>query len=351
MKGNSLNYKKIVCALLTFCIVITILLQNVYAVGNSITTEVLRPSEALADSEIVSYLRDTNKLGEFYQAQNVIKQNYNTQTARYAAQSLNESGISAIDVEEIRNKYGLLLPNESKSGIIDNGYMCVQKKSNRIFGVWYFYYTISDSAFSIHAALIDYNDPLDKVTGTVTRYTLNDTLWVRQTQRTIDSKNVMNGVVDTWWVSKWAVKEKFEYDLVIVDNGVTNRFNSINKNDYCRYNFDAQPYNSFTANGGQRHHFVSQSALSSNSYNSNTAYCIRMMTADHRKTGSYGNSSYVNQESQMLRNRQYEALLRKEVDDLKSKQDCDGIAGTLQQKYNDEVVTCLFQYERLFGIR
>ena len=62
-----------------------------------------------------------------------------------------------------------------------------------------------------------------------------------------------------------------------------------------------------------------------------------MMTADHRKTGSYGNSSYVNQESQMLRNRQYEALLRKEVDDLKSKQDCDGIAGTLQQKYNDEV--------------
>ena len=103
--------------------------------------------------------------------------------------------------------------------------------------------------------------------------------------------------------------------------------------------------------GGQRHHFVSQSTLSSNSYNSNTAYCIRMMTADHRKTGSYGNSSYVNQESQMLRNRQYEALLRKEVDDLKSKQDCDGIAGTLQQKYNDEVVTCLFQYERLFGIR
>lgn len=57
----------------------------------------------------------------------------------------------------------------------------------------------------------------------------------------------MNGVVDAWFVSKWAVKEKFEYDLVIVDNGVTNRFNNINKNNYYRYNFDAQPYNSFTA--------------------------------------------------------------------------------------------------------
>lgn len=218
-------------------------------------------------------------------------------------------------------------------------------------GAWYFYYTVSDSAFIINAALIDYNDPLDKVTGTVTRYTLNDTSWVRQTQRAVEKNNVMNGVVDAWFVSKWAVKEKFEYDLVIVDNGVTNRFNNINKNNYYRYNFDAQPYNSFTANGGQRHHFVSRSALNSNGYNSNTAYCIRMMTADHRKTGSYGNTSYVNQESQMLKNRQYEALLQKEVNDLKSKQDCDGIAGTLQQKYNDEVVTCLFQYERLFGIR
>lgn len=46
----------------------------------------------------------------------------------------------------------------------------------------------------------------------------------------------MNGVVDAWFVSKWAVKEKFEYDLVIVDNGVTNRFNNINKNNYYRYN-------------------------------------------------------------------------------------------------------------------
>lgn len=351
MKETKFYIQKAICFLLTFCIVVATLLQNAYALSNSVTTEILLPSEALSDTAIVDYLRNTNKLGEFYKAQNAIKQNYDEQTAQYAARMLNESDISSSDVEEIRTKYNLLLPNESKNGIIDNGYMCVKKKAGRILGAWYFYYTVSDSAFIINAALIDYNDPLDKVTGTVTRYTLNDTSWVRQTQRAVEKNNVMNGVVDAWFVSKWAVKEKFEYDLVIVDNGVTNRFNNINKNNNYRYNFDAQPYNSFTANGGQRHHFVSQSALNSNGYNSNTAYCIRMMTADHRKTGSYGNTSYVNQESQMLKNRQYEALLQKEVNDLKSKQDCDGIAGTLQQKYNDEVVTCLFQYERLFGIR
>lgn len=350
MKENGLSPKRIICTLLTFCMVVIMLLQNAYATGSPITMEVLRPSEALSDTEIVSYLRDTNKLREFYQAQNVIKQNYDTQTAQYAAQSLNESDISANDVEKIRKKYNLLLPNESQSGIIDNGCMYVKKKAGRILGVWYFYYTVSASSFTIHAALIDFNDPVDKVTGTVTLYGLNNTSWEKKTQRSIDKKNVTNGVVDTWLISKRAVKEKFEYDLVAIDNGVTNKFNNLNKNDYYRYNFDAQPYNAFEANGGQKHHFVSQSALRQNGYNTNTAYCIRMMTADHRKTGSYGNSSYVSQESQMLKNKQYEALLRKEVDDLKSKQDCDGIAGTLQQKYNNEVTTCLFHYERLFGI-
>ena len=30
--------------------------------------------------------------------------------------------------------------------------------------------------------------------------------------------------------------------------------------------------------------------------------------------------------------------------------DCEGIAGNLQQKYYDEVITCLINYEKLFGI-
>ena len=119
MKETKFYIQKAICFLLTFCIVVATLLQNAYALSNSVTTEILLPSEALSDTAIVDYLRNTNKLGEFYKAQNAIKQNYDEQTAQYAARMLNESDISSSDVEEIRTKYNLLLPNESKNGIIE----------------------------------------------------------------------------------------------------------------------------------------------------------------------------------------------------------------------------------------
>ena len=122
------------------------------------------------------------------------------------------------------------------------------------------------------------------------------------------------------------------------------------ENNYTRYNFEAKPYESFSANGGHRHHFVPAKALKDNGFNSNTAYCIRMMAEDHWNTGSYGSATYVKESSELLSRGQYQAALQKEVDDLQSENDCEGIAGNLQQKYYDEVIICLFQYESLFGI-
>lgn len=75
-----------------------------------------------------------------------------------------------------------------------------------------------------------------------------------------------------------------------------------------------------------------------------------MMTEDHKKTGSYGSSTYVAAMTNLLSNKKYQDALQKEVDDLQSEYDCEGIAGSLQQKYYDEVVTCLIKYEALFGI-
>lgn len=90
MKETKFYIQKAICFLLTFCIVVATLLQNAYALSNSVTTEILLPSEALSDTAIVDYLRNTNKLGEFYKAQNAIKQNYDEQTAQYAARMLNK---------------------------------------------------------------------------------------------------------------------------------------------------------------------------------------------------------------------------------------------------------------------
>ena len=75
-----------------------------------------------------------------------------------------------------------------------------------------------------------------------------------------------------------------------------------------------------------------------------------MMFADHILTPSYGSPTYVKKLSSLLANGEYEKVLRTEVQGLQNEYDCDGIAGNLQQKYFDEVITCLIQYEKLFGI-
>lgn len=57
-----------------------------------------------------------------------------------------------------------------------------------------------------------------------------------------------------------------------------------------------------------------------------------------------------NQVSDLLKNKKYEEALQKEVDDFKSNNDTEGIAGSLLQKYYNEVVICLANYTKLFGI-
>lgn len=350
---NTFNYhsKRFIATFVIFCFLLSITFQSAFAVNIGRSYEILLPSEALQNSSILLYLNENNKLSEFYEVQHIIRQNADQDAAAYSAKLLGDTCIDASEVQRLRQKYNLLVPSESNSGIINNGYMYVARDSRgTIYDVWYLYYLVSDTGFSINAALIDIDNPLDSITGTVTYYTLSGTSWVSKMQKSLDYKNVWNGNIFTWYVTKWGVKEKFEYDITVNDNGSTFKFSNTNKNDYVRYNFDAQPYNSFSANGGQRHHFVSKSALTSNGYNANNAYCIRMMTEDHMRTGSYGSPTYVSQESTLLKNRLYESLLQKEVNDLKSAQDSEGIAGSLHQKYYNEVVTCLYQYEGLFGI-
>ena len=215
---------------------------------------------------------------------------------------------------------------------------------------WYIFGVVSPSAFSVKVAMVDSDNPLDSITGTITRYYLGTTRWVRKDSESFSKTAVTNGTVYTWHVAKWGVKEKFEYNIKIVDNGITHNKDNKDENNYTRYNFEAKPYESFSANGGHRHHFVPAKALKDNGFNSNTAYCIRMMAEDHWNTGSYGSATYVKESSELLSRGQYQAALQKEVDDLQSENDCEGIAGNLQQKYYDEVIICLFQYESLFGI-
>lgn len=49
MKETKFYIQKAICFLLTFCIVVATLLQNAYALSNSVTTEILLPSETSLD--------------------------------------------------------------------------------------------------------------------------------------------------------------------------------------------------------------------------------------------------------------------------------------------------------------
>ncbi len=76
-----------------------------------------------------------------------------------------------------------------------------------------------------------------------------------------------------------------------------------------------------------------------------------MITADHHKTASYGSSSYAASITSLLKGKRYKDALQKEVDRLKATPDPEKQFASLQPKYYNEIVTCLYQYELLFGLR
>lgn len=347
--------KKLKKTLSLFIAIVLSLSINVTAFANesnnSTTTEQLPVFVALSNPEIVNFLNETGEFDELAAIQTTLKNSLYESAANNTNHSLNISSVSVDDIQKLSNKYDLSLPFENEMGMIDNGSINVTRNTlGDIIDVWYLYYPYNDSSFSVCAALIDNDNPLDSVKGTVTRYCLNNTTWEKEDDKSFSKTGVKNGEILHWSVDKWGVKEKFEYNITVVDNGKTNNFDNANENNMTRYNFEAKPYNSFSANGGHRHHFIPATSLKEASFNSNTAYAIRMMTADHKLTGSYGSSSYVKDVTNLLRNKQYYEALQHEVDDLQSHLDSEGLAGTLQQKYYNEVVICLFQYESLFGI-
>lgn len=339
----------------TIIIAVMLLSTTVPVYASEVTScnvEEMSVSEALSSIEIVDYLKSSGELDALYQVQEEIRNCQYETTAMYAREILGISDLSASDVQFLSDKYNLQLPCEDTVGIVDNGTVYVQRNTRGdIIDIWSLHYVHTDYSFSVLASMIDADNPLDLVTGELKLYYLRDTTWAVKSSDTFEKSNVKNGTVYTWSIPKWGVKERFEYNINVTDNGATRNFNNTNVVSYTRYNFDAKPYNQFTPNGGQRHHFIPAAALRNNGFDANSAYCIRMMTADHYLTGSYGSYSYVSDTSNLLSNGRYEDALQKEVNDLKSKMDCEGIAGNLQQKYYTEVVTCLYEYEKLFNLR
>ncbi len=351
MMEEKMKRKKLLASILSVVLLFSTSMNVLAADSLSVETEQLTIEEALADESIVEYLVEHDELEEVYQLQDELEEAQYNRSAAYLREVFDVPDVSSEDVEELSEKYDLQLPNENVEGTIDNGIINVQRnKSGDVTDLWGIYYIITDKSFTIRIQFVNANNRLDSIEGEVTYYYLYNSTWIKKDSKPIEEKMVGNGVLFRWDIDKWGVKEKFEYELKVKDEGGKFEFDNIGKDNYTRYNFEAKPYSGFKANGGERHHFVPKKALSDNGFNSNTAYCIRMMTEDHRKTGSYGSSTYVKKQSDLLSQKKYEKALQNEVADMKSKMECEGIAGSLQQKYYNEILVCLLEYEKLFGI-
>lgn len=167
-------------------------------------------------------------------------------------------------------------------------------------------------------------------------------------------KNVHSGTFYTWTTAKYYVAEKFEYAYTLSEDLTVRDYSNVGKDNQIRYNFAAGSYSTLEPRGGERHHFVSQSALNAYGYDTNKAFAIRMTQADHKLTGNWGNSAaagnFRKQEKQYLANRQYEELIYMEVNDFKKKMDSYG-KEKLGFKYSPEIAACAIYYQDLFGIK
>ena len=273
---------------------------------------------------------------------------------------LQEEGISPLttnEIEMIQQKYGLTeSANEYlESQLAEDYQILVQydSETQAIGNVWKITPTVTSTGFSMKISNV--GDPIDNITGTVTWYKMNGTSWTTDSGNTsrFSKSNVKNGVFYTWTITSQYVAEKFEYNYTVLEDGTGHTYNNKDKDNYIRYNFTAGAYSAIKPLGGERHHFVSQNALSAYKYNTNQAFAIRMTHADHKKTGSWGSSNaaiaFRTTEKEYLANGQYQELLFFETNDMKAK--LDSYEKTkLSTKYSAEIVACLGYYESLFGI-
>ena len=88
-----------------------------------------------------------------------------------------------------------------------------------------------------------------------------------------------------WNLAKGSVQETITLTGTATDDGKTI---ALKKGSTERWNFEGGKYGTMQALDGQKHHVPSKSVSPLSAY---SGPCIRMRTADHRLTASYGSSS------------------------------------------------------------
>lgn len=343
---------------------ILILFHNIPILANttSINEEIYIQELSLGDidkyEDIKQYIQDNNTYNSFYEGKefmnSIIENDTISRLNKMLADNNIEETINKEDFQEIISTYGLS-KLEDITSIQEKIVVTRDIQTERISNVWYLNYSLTKDNLYINIFNIGF-DPIDRIGATLYLYGIDGYNWKNNpiTTRTFVKTNVTNGNVFTWTIPSEYVKEKVEYIITINEDGYTYKYSNVDKDDLIRINSDAKSYSSLNAKGGERHHLISQSTLKKFGYSIYSAYCIRMTKKDHTLTGNYGNfSSSINfrkEEEELLKNKKYVELIQKEVNDLKNTNDPDGLSRNLADKYNDPLITCIFYYQKMFGI-
>lgn len=351
-------FTMLLSTILIFCTIPTVGAEEQLSSSDSYF-EVLSVDDAYADADIVNYIADyCSKDAAVAQAvEEEFNSNYEDQLLERLNKGLVDAGLEPTTKEKIREfneKFDL--ENEAKEFIENSNstrtdvLVLRDIETASVRSIWYITYYTTDSSFSMK--VLELGSPLDRISGRIFLYGYSGRTWLG-TYKDYDNfvvTNVTNGTFYTWSVPVYYVKEKFEYSITVTEGSTIINYTNVGEDDQCRYNFVAGSYTSIEARGGERHHFVSREALSAYGYNTNNAYCIRMIQADHYNTASHGNSDFVAEEKAYFANGDYEGLIDREVLELKAEKDSEGEYMSLWHKYYDEVFICYAAYAVLFGV-
>jgi len=260
------------------------------------------------------------------------------------------------NIDRLSEKYGLVKPKTTIVDYKQNIIFDPQSIGTQSANIWYLIYLDTPASFTVQVTNIG-TDPLDTIRGTLRKFNLNGQTFSQASSITFTKTEVNTGIVYNWVQPKDKVSDFFQYEITVSEDGSTLSYNNLGEtlhtHVYQRYLFDAGSYSSLAALGGERHHFVSASALAGSGYNSNTAPAIRMTQKDHYQTPSWGSSTsavdFRYNETILLGQRKFQELCQMEVNGLKAASDPDGKFSNLQEKYFDQVVYSLYLSEQYFG--
>lgn len=270
----------------------------------------------------------------------------------YEPQSV--EGMDPETEERIRKKYNIPRPDPVVKEYDQQIIVQRNVSTNSIDGAIMFNLIVGNSGANLylihlHAGI----DPIDNITGTITKYNASGTRWREDDSKSFSKSNVRSGLLQSWSEGKNAVSDYFEFEVTITDAGVTYYKDGGGKDqEYQRYNFQTGRYKDISALGGQRHHFISATPLRNAGFNPDYAPSIRMLTEDHYETPSYGRpgDSHRKKEEELLKQQRYQALIDFNVEALRDAEDSEGYYDNLLEKYDTYVIEAAWLSEAYLGM-